>query len=80
MQRVVQLHVAGHFTRPDGLIIDTHGEPVCDGVFELLEHVLRRTGPVPVLLERDQNLPPLDELLAEVRALAAVYDRATAAP
>ncbi len=80
MERVVQIHVAGHLIRPDGLIIDTHAEPVCGGVFELLETALRRTGPVPVLLERDGNFPPLDELLEEVRALVAVYDRATAVP
>ncbi len=78
-ERVVQMHVAGHFTRKDALIIDTHGEPVCDGVFELLEYTLERTGPKPVLLERDQNIPPLDELLVEVRQLSEIYERATAA-
>ena len=77
-ERVVQIHVAGHFTRKDGIIIDTHGEPMCEGVYELLEYTLERLGPVPVLLERDQNIPPLDELLAEVRRLSDIYDRATA--
>lgn len=77
-ERVVQIHVAGHFTRKDGQIIDTHGEPVCDGVYELLDYTLERIGPVPVLLERDQNFPPLDELLEEMRQLHGIYDRATA--
>ncbi|MCB9508132.1 MAG: DUF692 domain-containing protein [Myxococcales bacterium] len=77
-ERVVQLHVAGHLTRPDGLIIDTHAEPICDGVFELLEYALRRLGPRPVLLERDGNYPALDELLAEVAALEEVCERAGA--
>lgn len=76
--RVVQIHVAGHHTRKDGMIIDTHGEPMCEGVYELLAYTLERLGPVPVLLERDQNIPPLDELLAEVRRLTEIYDRATA--
>ncbi|HJL18703.1 MAG TPA: DUF692 domain-containing protein [Sandaracinaceae bacterium LLY-WYZ-13_1] len=75
-ERVVQMHVAGHMTRKDGIIIDTHGEPMCEGVFELLEHTLERMGPTPVLLERDQNIPPLDEILEEVRRLSAIYDRA----
>ena len=77
MDRVVQIHVAGHFTRDDGLIIDTHGEAVRQEVYELLEYTLRRTGPVPVLLERDQNFPPFEELAAEVRKLDGIYRRAT---
>lgn len=77
-ERVVQIHVAGHHTQKDGQIIDTHGEPVCEGVYSLLEHTLERIGPVPVLLERDQNFPPLEELLEEMRRLHAIYDRATA--
>ena len=78
-ERVVQMHVAGHMTRKDGLIIDTHGEPTCEGVFELLEHTLAHIGPTPLLLERDQNIPPLDELLAEVRRLTEIYERGVAA-
>lgn len=78
-ERVVQMHVAGHMTRKDGIIIDTHGEPMCEGVFELLEHTLERIGPTPVLLERDQNIPPLDVLLEEVRRLSAIYDRGVGA-
>lgn len=80
MDRVVQLHVAGHFTRDDGLIIDTHGEAVRDEVYELLDYTLRKTGPVPVLLERDQNFPPFEELVAEVKRLDAIYRAATGAP
>jgi hypothetical protein len=56
------------YERPaeDAIIIDTHGADVSDPVLALLGRVLVRTGPVPVLLERDQNVPSLDELLAEV--------------
>jgi hypothetical protein len=78
VERVVQIHIAGHFTRDDGLIIDTHGEAIREEVYALLEHTLRRTGPVPVLLERDQNFPDFDELLAEVKRLDAIYTDATA--
>jgi uncharacterized protein (UPF0276 family) len=78
-ERVVQIHIAGHFVRQDALIIDTHGEPVRDEVYDLLEHTLRRVGKVPVLLERDQNFPPFEELSAEVKRLDAIYRRATEA-
>ncbi|HSN82448.1 MAG TPA: DUF692 domain-containing protein [Polyangiales bacterium] len=71
--RVVQIHVAGHLVRDDGLRIDTHGEPVPDDVYQLLDYTLRKIGPVPVLLERDNDVPPLDELLAEVDALWSIH-------
>jgi uncharacterized protein (UPF0276 family) len=94
LDRVVQIHVAGHdwFSegdwRPDEapgpgesregkLIVDTHGAACCDDVLALLERVLARTGPVPVLLERDQSIPPLTALLAEVAKLEAICARAT---
>lgn len=76
-ERVVQIHVAGHHVRKDALIVDTHGEAVREEVYELLEHTLRRVGPVPVLLERDQNFPPFDELVVEVKRLDAIFQRAT---
>jgi hypothetical protein len=76
VERVVQIHVAGHLIRPDGLIIDTHGEAVRDEVFDLLEYTLRRTGPKPVLLERDQNFPDFALLAEEVRRLDVIYQRA----
>ena len=76
-ERVVQLHVAGHLIREDGLRIDTHGEPICDGVFELLEYTFGKLGHRPVLLERDNNIPPLKTIVAELDALGAIYRRAT---
>lgn len=79
MERVVQLHVAGHSQRDNGLIIDTHGEPVLEPVYALLEHTLRLTGPIPVLLERDQNFPSFDQLYGELRRIHAIYERATGA-
>ena len=78
--RVVQIHVAGHQVRDDGFRIDTHAEDVCEDVYDLLEHTLRRIGPRPVLLERDGKYPPLDDLLAQVRRLDAIYRRATEEP
>lgn len=76
LDRVVQIHVAGHTRMKSGMILDTHGAPVCDPVLDLLEWTVERTGPLPVLLERDNDIPPLAELLAEVSALRTVYERA----
>ncbi|HEY6559684.1 MAG TPA: DUF692 domain-containing protein [Polyangiaceae bacterium] len=76
LERVIEIHVAGHGTRKSGLLIDTHGTPVSSPVIELLEWTVERTGPVPVLLERDNDVPPLSELLIEVEELERAYLRA----
>lgn len=78
LDRVVELHVAGH-ERADGLLLDTHGAPVTSAVYELLEFTLERTGPLPLLLERDNQVPEFAALLTEVRTLRSVYERATRA-
>ncbi len=66
MDRVVQLHVAGH-TPEDGVIIDTHIGPICDDVWALYRYTQRRASRhIPTLVEWDAEIPPLDELLGEV--------------
>jgi hypothetical protein len=75
---VAQYHLAGFETTPAGLV-DTHGAPVSEEVWRLYEHTIDRIGPRPTLVERDTNLPALEELLAEAaRAarLAAATPRA----
>ena len=69
LERVLEIHVAGHRTLDNGMLLDTHGQAVADPVLDLLEWTLERTGPVPVLLERDSNVPELSELLREVGQL-----------
>lgn len=78
LERVIQLHVAGHTELEDGMLLDTHGAPIIDPVYELLAWTLERTGPRPVLLERDNDVPDLAELLAEVQRLKTTYDSAIA--
>jgi uncharacterized protein len=75
--RVRQIHLAGHQRRPDGLIVDTHDAPVAEPVWRLYEHARRRFGDVATMIERDSNIPPLAELLAELdqaRSIAARVD------
>jgi len=66
LERTRYIHIAGHYDEADDLKVDTHGTSVIDPVWALLEQAYRRLGPLPTLLERDFNLPPLDELLQEV--------------
>jgi uncharacterized protein (UPF0276 family) len=64
--RVWYFHVAGHYVEAPDLRVDTHGSSVCGDVWSLLDEAYRWFGPVPTLLERDFNIPPLAELVAEV--------------
>ncbi|WP_295996932.1 DUF692 domain-containing protein [Rugamonas sp.] len=64
--RVRQIHLAGH-SRQDGCIIDTHDQPVADPVWALYAEALRLFGPVATMIERDDHIPPLPELTAELR-------------
>lgn len=64
-QRVRQIHLAGH-SLSGPLRIDTHDCPVVDAVWELYASALHRFGPVPSMIERDDHIPPLNELLAEL--------------
>lgn len=80
LERVVQMHIAGH-QRFGDLTLDTHGAPVIDPVIELMQWVLARLGwPVPVLLERDHHVPDLPTLLAERDHIQAAYDAVLAVP
>ncbi|WP_218618594.1 MULTISPECIES: DUF692 domain-containing protein [Marinobacter] len=79
--RIQQIHVAGHSNLGD-VIIDTHDAPVPDEVFDLYAYACRRFGPVSTMIERDDSIPPLEDLIVEldrVRAVAArhtpVWDR-----
>jgi uncharacterized protein (UPF0276 family) len=70
-KRVRQYHLAGH--RNNGShIVDTHDHPVIDPVWRLFAEAYRRIGPRPAMIERDADIPPLAELLAEVDRMRAV--------
>ena len=68
-ERLMYLHMAGHFDEADDLKIDTHGQAVKNEVWSLLEQTYQHHGVVPTLLERDFNIPPLDELMQEVEQI-----------
>ena len=74
--RVQQIHVAGHSNQGD-VIIDTHDAPVPDEVFDLYAYACRRFGPVSTMIERDDSIPPLEALIAELDRVRAVAARHT---
>jgi uncharacterized protein (UPF0276 family) len=64
-RRVRQIHLAGH-SQGRELLIDTHDQPVPASVWSLYDAALKRLGPVATMIERDDAIPPLAELLAEL--------------
>ncbi|HEY3699590.1 MAG TPA: DUF692 domain-containing protein [Spongiibacteraceae bacterium] len=72
-RRVQQFHLAGHLDRGDYLI-DTHDHPVVQPVWDLYAQALRLFGSVPTMIERDDNIPPLQELLDELAVARRIGD------
>ncbi len=79
---VGQIHLAG-FARDtdaggDPLLIDSHGSPVASTVWQLYAFALDLLGPMPTLIERDNDIPPFPVLLAEARRAEAIMNTVTA--
>jgi uncharacterized protein (UPF0276 family) len=73
-ERVYQFHLAGH-TQQENLIIDTHDQAIADPVFELYAKAVAHFGRVSTMIERDDNIPPLPELLQELDRVRAIAER-----
>ena len=80
LQAAREIHLAG-FARDvdaagDPLLIDSHGAPVAQAVWDLYRYTLARTGPLPTLIERDNDIPAFPVLLAEARQAAVLLVKA----
>lgn len=76
-ERVKQFHVSGHEDHGDH-ILDTHDRPVAGDVWDLFRAAVRRFGPCPTILERDEHIPPLAELQTEMAIAQGILDEAAA--
>ena len=75
---VGEIHLAGHAadeTFGEALLIDSHGADVAEPVWALYERLIGRIGPRPTLIERDENIPPFEQLLREQARADAVLRR-----
>jgi uncharacterized protein len=79
LKHVQEIHLAGHTETKDdaglSVIIDDHASPVVDGVWDLFAYTIAQTGPLPVLIERDDNVPALQELLDEAHFANNILQR-----
>lgn len=78
-QRIQYFHIAGHYKEEEDLLVDTHGAPVINTVWSLLDKAYEHFGVVPTLLERDFNIPPLEELLVEIDHINGLQQKWSAA-
>jgi uncharacterized protein (UPF0276 family) len=74
MDRVRQIHLAGH--TPGNILIDTHDREVCEEVWALYARAIAMAGPVATMIERDDDIPPLTELLTELNLARELVARA----
>lgn len=73
--KVAYMHMAGHyFDEESKFKIDSHGMPICSGVWKLLEYTLKQIN-APVMIERDNNIPPLEELAQEYKQMKKIVKR-----
>jgi len=77
VQAVGEIHLAGHESNGE-LLVDTHSRPVCDAVWALYRHAIRRIGEVPTLIEWDNDLPELSVLVAEAHKADVIWREASA--
>jgi uncharacterized protein (UPF0276 family) len=70
---IAEIHLAG-FDASGPCLVDTHGAPVAPDVWALYRRALARFGPVPTLIERDTDIPPLATLLAEAATAQSMLD------
>lgn len=75
VDRVGQFHVAGHEDHGD-VILDTHNRPVTEEVWDLFRAAVRRFGPLPTILERDDDVPPLSVVQQEAAVAQEILDAA----
>jgi uncharacterized protein (UPF0276 family) len=75
---VRQIHLAGHEDQ-GGYLIDTHDQPVCAAVWGLYAHTVSRLGQVPTMIERDDHIPPLELLVAELDKARSLAQQTLAA-
>lgn len=73
-ERISYAHIAGHYVEAEDFLVDTHGAEVIDPVWRLLGKAYELYGVFPTLLERDFNIPPLEELVKEVHTIRSVQD------
>jgi len=77
VRAVGEIHLAGHESNGE-LLVDTHSRPVCDAVWALYRHAIRRIGEVPTLIEWDNDLPELSVLVAEAHKADVIWREARA--
>ena len=74
-ERIAYGHIAGHYNEAPDLIVDTHGADVITDVWQILDKAYELFGVFPTLLERDFNIPPVEELLKEVSTIREIQEK-----
>lgn len=74
-ERIAYAHIAGHSGVAPAVIVDTHGAPVIDPVWDLLDTAYEHFGVFPTMLERDESIPSLEEVCLEVDRIREIQSK-----
>ena len=75
LDKIAYVHIAGHWQKKEGFILDTHGSKIIHPVWRLLDELASMTELPGVMIERDDDIPPLPELLKELRQTQAILNK-----
>ena len=75
VERITYAHIAGHYVESEDLRVDSHGVDVIEPVWQLLDVAYKHFGVFPTLLERDFNIPPMNELLVEMEKIRTIQQQ-----
>lgn len=72
LDKIAYVHIAGHLRKRKNFILDTHGDEIVNPVWEILDKLAKMTPLSGVMIERDANIPPLEEILDEIRHIEKI--------
>lgn len=75
LDRIAYVHIAGHKRKKKDFVLDTHGEDIIHPVWRLLEEVSKKVALPSVMIERDGNIPPIEDLVGELRNVHHILRR-----
>jgi uncharacterized protein (UPF0276 family) len=75
LDRIAYVHMAGHWKKKEGFLIDTHGEEVIFPVWKLFDTLASMTELRSVMIERDSNIPPVEELVVELNHVHEILEK-----
>ncbi len=80
LDKIAYVHIAGHLRKRKNFILDTHGDAIVNPVWKILDELSEMTPLNGIMIERDANIPPVEEILEEIRHIGKILEKHAGAP